>query len=430
MERRTILRAWLPLEIAWLLMALEGPFIAAVIARLPDPTLNLAAYGVAFPLGMLFESPIILIMSASTALVKDRESLRRLFRFTLALNAAITLALALCVVPPVFRGLTHGLMGLPDPVVERSHGALALLLPWPAAIGFRRFHQGLMIRSGQTRRIAACTLIRLLGMGGSALLLATFTAWPGAWVGCAALSIGVTLEAVAARLWASGCLTDLRRRDPAPDQPALDYRSIARFYLPLALTSILTLGVNPIVSFFLGRARLPVESLAVMPVVNAFVFIFNTAGLTLQEVSIPLLEAGDRSRNDLRRFAFLLGLGTSLLLIAVAATPLSTLWLRNVSGLTPLLASFASLPIAILSLQPALTVAAGYQRARLVVHHLTRRISWATALEVASIACLLLGLTQVFDLVGATAAAWALLIGRAVSVLALMARVEGVQKTP
>ena len=66
MKRGEVLRAWLPLEAAWLLMAIEGPFIAAVVARLADPTLNLAAFGVAFPLGMLFESPIILIMSAST----------------------------------------------------------------------------------------------------------------------------------------------------------------------------------------------------------------------------------------------------------------------------------------------------------------------------------------------------------------------------
>ncbi len=101
MRRGDILKAWMPLEAAWLLMAIEGPFIAAVIARLLNPTLNLAAFGVAFPLGMLFESPIILIMSAATALVKDRESLRRLFRFTLALNGLITAALLLCVLPVV-----------------------------------------------------------------------------------------------------------------------------------------------------------------------------------------------------------------------------------------------------------------------------------------------------------------------------------------
>ena len=77
-----ILRLWLPLEAAWLLMAVEGPYLAAILARLPDPVLNLGAFGVACGLAWLFESPIILIMSAATALVENRDSLRRLRAFT------------------------------------------------------------------------------------------------------------------------------------------------------------------------------------------------------------------------------------------------------------------------------------------------------------------------------------------------------------
>jgi hypothetical protein len=40
-----ILRLWAPLETAWLFMAVEGPFLGAILARLPDPTTNLAALG-------------------------------------------------------------------------------------------------------------------------------------------------------------------------------------------------------------------------------------------------------------------------------------------------------------------------------------------------------------------------------------------------
>ena len=64
------------------MMALEGPFLAAVIARLPDPKFNLAAYGVAFAFAILIEAPVIMIMSASTALVEDGPSFRRLRNFT------------------------------------------------------------------------------------------------------------------------------------------------------------------------------------------------------------------------------------------------------------------------------------------------------------------------------------------------------------
>ena len=74
--QRSILRLWAPLELAWLFMAVEGPFLAAILARMADPTANLAAFGVAVGFAFLFESPVILIMSAVTALVENRDSLR------------------------------------------------------------------------------------------------------------------------------------------------------------------------------------------------------------------------------------------------------------------------------------------------------------------------------------------------------------------
>ena len=49
-----ILRFWLPLAGTWLMMAVEGPYLAAIMARLPDATVNLAAFGVAFACLIIF----------------------------------------------------------------------------------------------------------------------------------------------------------------------------------------------------------------------------------------------------------------------------------------------------------------------------------------------------------------------------------------
>ncbi len=74
LTQKDIFKFWLPLAATWLMMSLEGPYLAALIARLPEPKFNLAAYGVAFSLAMIVEAPIIMMMSASTALVKDYKS--------------------------------------------------------------------------------------------------------------------------------------------------------------------------------------------------------------------------------------------------------------------------------------------------------------------------------------------------------------------
>jgi hypothetical protein len=415
-----IFRLWMPLEAAWLLMAAEGPIVTSVLARMAEPTYNLAAFGVAFAFGMFFESPIILIMSASTALAEDRDSFLKLRRFTFALNAAITAALGLFLLPPVFFWVTHTLMDLPDSVTRLAYPACALLGPWPAAIGYRRFYQGILIRSGQTRRIAYRTSVRLSCMGGTALLLSLMTSLPGAWVGAAALSTGVVMEALASRIWARGAVRRLLAKEPDdPSRELLTTRSIAHFYFPLALTSMLTMGVNPLVSFFLGHSRMPLESLAVLPVVNSLVFIFVTGGLTFQEVAITLLGNVPGSYPSLKRFATSLALLSSAGLILVAFTPLQGLWLEHIAGLPEYLARFASLPVAIAVFQPAITTLISFQRSLLVVGRTTRPITWAAGIEVVGIAGMLFLLTRMADWVGVVAAASAMVIGRLLAIIYL-----------
>jgi len=71
----TIHRTWWPLAASWLLMAMELPALSAVVARLPNPQINLAAWGgVVFPVSLIIEAPIIMLLAASTALSKDMAS--------------------------------------------------------------------------------------------------------------------------------------------------------------------------------------------------------------------------------------------------------------------------------------------------------------------------------------------------------------------
>jgi len=192
--------------------------------------------------------------------------------------------------------------------------------------------------------------------------------------------------------------------------------------VPLALTSVLTLGVNPLVAFFLGRSRMPLESLAVMPVVNGLIFAFNTAGLTFQEVAITLYSQGRNGYQALRRFAGGLALIISGLVALMAFTPLLDFWLQRVAGLSSALSQFARLPVALIVLLPAITVITCFQRALLVVVRTTRAITWSTGVEVGGIAGVLFALTQWGNWVGAVAAVTAMVVGRLGALVYLLPR--------
>jgi hypothetical protein len=420
--QRHILRFWAPLAATWLMMAAEGPFVTALMARLPEAKYNLAAFGVAFSLAMFIEAPIIMIMSAATALVRDRESFLKLRRFLYTLNGLITAVMVVLLMPPVFSLLTERLIGLPADVARLTYTATAVLLPWPAAIGYRRFYQGVMIRHSLTRRVAYGTVVRLGSMALTGALLYAFASLPGAELGAIALAVGVTLEAVASRIMAAPVVRALLRGGvPATGAaPALATRRIIAFYLPLALTSVLTIGVYPLVTFFLGRSRHPLESLAVLPVVASLVFAFRAGGIAYQEVGIALLGDLRDGFAPLKRFAWILAVGSAGVLSLVAFSPLAVVWFHTVSGLSMEMTRFSLGPLRVLCLMPALEVALSFQRSLLVHARRTPLITWATAIEVAGILVTLGVGIGALDLVGALAAAVALLVGRSVANLFLL----------
>jgi hypothetical protein len=195
----------------------------------------------------------------------------------------------------------------------------------------------------------------------------------------------------------------------------ITYREVASFYYPLALTSLIGLSVHPMLTFFMGRSVSPVESLAVFPVVHALSFFFRSMGLAYQDTSIALI--GDRLEHlpELRRFAVSLGLATSLGLALVAFTPLSSVFLITISGLTPELTAFALTPVRIIVLLPALSVLLSVQRAILVEGRRTRHITVASAVEITVVALTFVALGWGLNLVGATAAFGAFFAGRAAS---------------
>ena len=398
------------------MMAVEGPYLAAVIARLPEPTYNLAAYGVAFALAIVVEAPVMMLMSAATALVRDSVSYRKLRTFARALAAGTTSVLALMLVPGVHRWLTQTVMGLPGEVAELTYGALWFFLPWPGAIAYRRFLQGVLIRSGKTRLVAYGTVIRLVAMSGAGLLGYFALDIPGAWVGAMALATGVVAEAVAARLMARSTVVELLTGDlDKPEAPGIRYGEIAAFYLPLALTSLIGLTVQPMLTFFMGRSVAPVQSLAVFPVVHALSFFFRSMGLAFQDAAIALM--GERYGNlgELGRFARSLGVATSIAIALVAFTPLSHVYFVTISGLTPELTSVALTPARLIVPLPALTVLLAFQRAILVEGRHTRHITVASAVEVGTIATVFAVLAWGMGLVGATAAFAAFTVGRVLS---------------
>jgi len=420
-----ILSFWVPLAATWLMMGLEGPYIAAIVARMPDAAYNLAAYGVAFSIAWIVESPIMMLLTASNALVRCGESLHALRRFAYRLNVLLTGVLVVVALPPVFSRFAS-LMGLPAEIARLAHMATVVVIPWPAAIGYRRFYQGLMVRAGLTRRVAYGTVLRLVVMSTTAGVLAWLSPLPGAVIGGIALTTGVLVEAVASRWMSREVVAALARTPRPPEQPPLTTSGILHFYVPLALTSVLSLITLPVITFFMGHSRRPIESLAVLPVINAFVFLFRSGGFAYQEVAVALTGVRLEHAREVARVSWLLGGVASTVLALVAFTPLADVWFVTLSGLTPAMATFAIGPVRILVLLPVLEYLLQTQRALLILGRKTRLVTVGTGVEALGLTLTLALCVGWAGLPGAFAAVIAVMTGRVAANLffhrALLAR--------
>jgi hypothetical protein len=173
------------------------------------------------------------------------------------------------------------------------------------------------------------------------------------------------------------------------------------------------MAVQPLVTFSLAHGRLPLESLAVFPVVLSFTFLFRSLGISSQEAIVALLAHRGARDRTLGRFSRLLAVSTSSALAVVASTGLAVVWFRDVSGLGPRLVELARTPLQMLAVLPAMATVLAYQRALLVHVRVTRPITVATAAEVATIAAVMIAGTSWVDVSGVAVAAVALVLGRA-----------------
>lgn len=407
-----IFKFWLPLASTWLMMAFEGPYLAGIIARLPQEKFNLAAYGVAVAIGLLVEAPIIMLMSASTSLVKGCKSYYDLRRFAIFLNIFLTIVISTICIPQIFYFFAEDILGLKSEVSKIAHLATILLIPWPAAIGYRRFYQGILIKNGKTKYVAFSTIFRLIFMSVSAITLYYLDIFQGASVGTFSLSTGVIAEAIAVRIMVNKIVKSIKQNDT---DSGITMINIAKFYIPLALTPLIGLGVYPAVTFFMGKSIKSTESLAVLPVINSLIFIFRSLGLSYQEVAIAIISKNDKNYKVVRNFATLLGLFCLISMGVIVFTPVSHFWFKQVSGLNEELANFAITPSMIMVLLPASTVLISFQRGVLVNCGTTNPITVAIALEVLITVVLLILLIRFTLIPGAIIAAISLVIGRSVS---------------
>jgi len=391
-------------------MTAEYPIIQAAVARLPDADVMLAAASLVIGLEITFESPVIMLLATTTALARGPRSYRVLRRFTWHLNIGCTAVAALVAfVDPVFDALVPGLMGIPENIASEARPALVVMTFWSAAIGWRRFNQGILIRAGRTRRVGAGTAVRLCFAAGSAIALAFSGAVSGVVLGACAWMAGVVSEALFVHWLARGTVHERYGPEVPDEENPLDYGRIAAYHAPLALTSLLSLLAMPLLQAGVARLPHPDENLAAWPIVFAVLLLFRAPGFALPEVVIAMLTGPERVA-PLRRFSIVMAAVVVAGLALFMVGPLLPLYLETALAVPPHLVPYVIPGLLAGMVLPALQALQSWYRGVLMAAGATRYVYWGMGIALVTIAAVL-GSAVLLQTPGVVSAALALAAG-------------------
>jgi len=314
-----------------------------------------------------------MLLAASTALSKDWPSYLLLRKYMTRAGALLTSLHILIAFTPLYYLVVRDIIGAKPEIIEPARAGMIIMIPWAWSIAYRRFNQGVLIRFGRSKSIGVGTVVRL---SANIVVLAvgfSLGSLPGIVVGSAAVACGVMSEALYVSIVVRPVLNNQLK--PAPIiQPPLTWPFFWNFYIPLVLTSLLSLLANPIASAAMNRLPLAIESLATWLVITGLIFILRAIGIAYNEVVVALLDTPG-AYLSLRKFTILLAVITTGLLLSITATPLSQFWFRDIFALHAELASIAQRALWLALPLPALSVFQSWYQGAILYDGATRGIT-------------------------------------------------------
>ena len=152
-----------PLVLTIIIHEFGVQFLNAGMARMPNATETLAAYGLAYGLLLLLSGPLAQSKQMSLVLVEDRRSLRQTWLFVLAFSLLLMLLQLSMVMTPLGQWLIDDLHQIDARLATMVRTVLLWLLPIPLLRSAALFLSGPLIRARRTEVISYATVASMAG---------------------------------------------------------------------------------------------------------------------------------------------------------------------------------------------------------------------------------------------------------------------------
>ena len=374
-------RFLLPLILTTLILEFGSQVVNAGMARMPDATRVLGAFGLAWGLVTVLSSPLGQVRYAGMVLIEGREDFRRGLHFVAALALTMMTAQWILGGTAVSSGLLEGLHGVAGDTADMVRVVMVWLLPMPLLRGVTQLCSGVLTRGKRTGSVSAATALGV-GAGFAAVLLLlrldAVRSHP-IWLPILVLYASSLTECCTV-LWflrgfaASGQLDRLGggtaagsarpppltglRRFLTPAQ-ASEYAVFFRFTWPVALMTFMQEFSRPLINLFVVRGANGAEEIAALTVAYTLGQ-WSYRWLNELRALMPPFYPELRSYRPFFRYTYACGLVAFASCLLLFWTPLRTVLLEQAVGLSPVLAELSRAPLQIYAFFPFVVVHRAY----------------------------------------------------------------------
>ena len=341
-----LLRFILPLAVTAIVMELGSQVLNGGMARVPQATTTLAAFGVAWGLVLFLAAPLVQSRELGLALVSNHADLAAVRRFVVLAGTVLMLALASLTLTPLGHSVIEDLHGIDGTLGATVRVALFWLIPYPMIRGLCYFHAGLLLRVRRTAIVSYATLSNL-----TVSILMVFVLVTLPWVREQPIRLpiivtfGGLLVELAILLWgvAHYVMPHLPSQAADGTHPPTQL-AIVRFFWPLALIMFTQEMSRPVINLFVARGANATNSLAILAVMYTLGRMPYGWLNDIRNLSLAFREEPN-NRHYIQRFAVGCGLVSFATSVILFWTPLRDIILRDWIGVPAELIPLAFLPL-------------------------------------------------------------------------------------
>ena len=407
-----ILRFYIPLAIATVMMAGSFSIMNSAMARTATPVAALAAFAIGQTVSNLFASPTLPGRQMLLSLGDNQAGFWngvRVMSWVLALSLAVIAALGFS---PLGQWVFIDIFGAPAGLLGQITAVARICLILPFIYTLRAASQSIIMTGQRTSYMTISMAVRIGGMLVLAVWLPKSSLVEGAAVGAVVWIAGITIEAILSAVFAARVYPEL------PEAPvegrAATQRESFDFIWPLILTSLLWTLSWPAVNAGLARTVNPQHTLAVFQVTWNFGWILLAViQMNLRQAVLIFWRNSDDSQalTLLLRFTRTLGSLISGAFVIMLATGASDWLLVNVIGVEAELAVAARPVMLVIALMPFAASYLEFWTGRALRLGRTRLLGIAKGANLATMTITVFGLVAILPNIGAVAGAAAMLMG-------------------